>query len=84
MKDLSGQGSGEPAVNGFLISPDDAAYLPFVPRAIYIGISGNLSVMLFNGDIVVFTNAAAGSVLPLRVIKVFSTGTTALNLIGMY
>lgn len=84
MIDKSHQGSGEPAVAGFVISPDDLSTLPFVPRAIYVGGSGDIAAMLFTGDIIVFTNAVAGTVLPLRVVKVFRTGTTATNLIGLY
>jgi hypothetical protein len=67
-----------------MISPDDIATLPFVPRAIYVGGAGDISVMMFDGSIVIFTAAVAGTVLPLRVIKVFKTGTTAFNLVGMF
>lgn len=84
MIDKSGQGSGEPAVAGFLIVPSDTQGLPFVPRAIYIGVSGNLALMTFMGDVLIFTGVVAGSVLPIRAIKVFSTNTTAGNLIGLY
>lgn len=84
MKDLSGQGAGEPAIAAFSISPSDQSYLPYITRAVFIGSAGNLAVMMFNGDIVVFTNVVAGSVLPIRVVKVFSTGTTVISLLGMY
>lgn len=82
--DRSLQGSGEPAVFAFPISPSDADYLPFVPRAVYVGGSGNLAVMTAGLDIVVLVGVAVGSVLPVRVIKVFATGTTATNLVGFY
>ena len=84
MIDRSGQGSGEPAVFGFNIAPSDVQYLPFVPRAIYVGGSGDVAIMMPGGDIVLLTGAVQGSVLPVRAIKVFFTGTTATNLVGLY
>lgn len=84
MIDRSGQGSGEPAVAGFLINPSDTEYLPFVPRAVYVGVSGNLAIMMYTGDILILTGVVAGSVLPIRVVKVFSSNTTASNLVGFY
>ena len=84
MIDRSGQGSGEPAVFGFNISPSDVSYLPFVPRAIYVGGSGDVALMMPGGDIVLLTGTVQGSVLPVRAVKVFSTGTTATNLVGLY
>ena len=84
MIDRSGQGSGEPAVFAFPISPSDVSYLPYLPRAIYVGASGNLAVLTAGGDIVILAAAVAGSILPIRVVKVFATGTTASSLVGFY
>lgn len=84
MIDRSGQGSGEPANAGFNIGLSDTNYLPFVPRAVYIGASGNLAVMLVSGDIVILVGVVAGTILPIRIVKAFSTGTTAGNLVGLY
>jgi hypothetical protein len=67
----------------FPITPDDVNELVFIPRSIYIGISGDLAVTdEFNND-VIFTNCFQGTWLPIRVKKVLATGTSALNLIGM-
>lgn len=82
--DRSHQGSGEPAVFGFIISPSDTDYLPFVPRAVYVGGSGTLAVLTAGGDIVILVGTLVGTILPIRVIKVFATGTTASNLVGFY
>jgi hypothetical protein len=82
--DRSGQGSGEPAIAGFTIGPSDAQYLPYVTRALYVGNAGNIAVLMFDGSIIVFTNAVAGTILPIRVVKIFNTGTTASNLVGLF
>jgi len=84
MIDRAGQGSGEPAVFGFNINLSDIDYLPFVTRAIYVGGSGNVALMTFGQDIVIFVGAVAGTILPIRAVKVFATNTTAVNLVGLY
>lgn len=84
MIDRSGQGSGEPAQGAFVISPSDLQYLPFLPRAIYVGTGGNVALMTVTGDIVIFVGVATGSVLAVRAVKIFATNTTATNLVGMY
>ena len=84
MQDRTGNGSGAPATFGFLISPSDNQYLPVVPRAVYVGGSGNVAVLLYGGDVVIFVGAVAGTILPIRPAKVFSTSTTATNLVGLY
>lgn len=84
MLDRSGQGSGEPAVFAFNMSPSDLAYQPFLSRAVYVGGGGNLAILTAGGDIVILVAVVAGTVLPIRVAKVFATGTTASNLVGFY
>jgi hypothetical protein len=37
-----------------------------------------------NGDTVTFTALPVGTLLPIRAKLVFSTGTTATNLLGLY
>jgi hypothetical protein len=44
---------------------------------LYIGGAGNLKVTTIGGDIITFTAVPVGSVLPVQVIKLHSTGTTA-------
>jgi hypothetical protein len=36
------------------------------------------------GDIVTLQGITAGSLIPLRVVRVYSTGTTATLLVGLY
>ena len=44
---------------------------------LYIGGAGNVRVTTIGGDIVTFTAVPVGSVLPVQVIKLHGTGTTA-------
>jgi hypothetical protein len=44
---------------------------------LYIGGAGNVKVTTIGGDIITFTAVPVGSVLPVQVIKLHSTGTTA-------
>ncbi|WP_407496372.1 hypothetical protein [Pseudooceanicola sp. MF1-13] len=66
------------------IVPDDAIDLPTLPRAIYVGAGGDISVTLADGDTVTLAAVPAGSFLPLRVSRVFTTGTTAGAMLALW
>ena len=72
-----------PASHGFAITPDDVAELSEVTRALYVGTSGAVAVGFASGAELVLANVPAGSVLPLRLVRVRATGTTAGNLVGL-
>lgn len=76
-------GLESPAAGGFAIQPDDGADLPFVTRAVNVGVSGVLHVTMADGsDLRV--SLAAGGLVPLRVSRVWATGTTAQDIVGLY
>lgn len=52
-------------------------------RGIYVGVSGDLKVVTAGGTTLTFVGLAAGMTHPLRVSKVFATGTTATDIIGL-
>ena len=83
-KDVSGGGIGQPAGNLLAITPSDAAELEYLVRGIYVGGAGDLTVMTLGGTIGVFVGVTAGSIIPVLAIKVYSTGTSASNLLGMF
>ncbi|SOC91600.1 hypothetical protein SAMN05216358_1719 [Rhizobium sp. AN5] len=76
-------GLESPASHGFDIVPDDTNLLPSVTRAIYVGNGGQLCLTLLSGATVTFQNLPAGSLLPVRATRVFSTRTTATGLVGL-
>jgi hypothetical protein len=72
-----------PVIAGQPITPNNGADLAFATRGIYVGSTGNLSVVLVNGDQVVLRNVQPGVIYPLRVKRVRSSGTTAGDLVGL-
>lgn len=73
------------AIRAEAVTPSDEDELAEVTRAIFIGGSGNIEVVLRDDtNPVVFKNVVAGSVLPLRVKKVLDNGTTATDIIALY
>jgi hypothetical protein len=72
------------AGSAFAIVPDDATDLAIVTTALYVGFTGNLSVIC-SGDTnaVTFFNVPGGSFLPLHVKRVRSAGTTASGIVGV-
>ena len=69
--------------SAFAITPNNSADLANV-AVVYVGGSGNVLVTTAQGDDVIFSNLLAGTVIPVQVMKVWSTSTTATNLIGIY
>jgi hypothetical protein len=77
-------GITDPANSAYSITPSDSAELGIYTRGIYVGTSGDLAVMMVSGDIVTFASLSAGVIHPIRVKMVYSTGTTATDIIGVY
>jgi len=61
---------------------DDGALRP--TRALYIGGSGDAKVDMALGNTVTFVGLQAGTVLPIQVTRVYSTDTTATNILALY
>ena len=74
-----------PAERCFTITPDDGADLPVPTKALYVGDSGDITLVSLRGTSpVTFRNCQAGSILDVRVKAVHATGTTAASLVGLY
>lgn len=68
------------------ISTDDTAVISPVLRGLYVGAAGNVKVRMLDGSTPTFIAVAAGSVLPIQIDMVFTTGTTgqvAGSMIGL-
>lgn len=72
-----------PATHGFAITPDDDADLPQPARAFYVGGTGGVAVKLPSGADVTFKGVVGGTVLPVSVVRVYATGTTASDIVGL-
>jgi hypothetical protein len=71
------------AGNANAITPSDTVNLTGGPVVLYIGVTGNISVLTAGGDTATFVDVQAGSVLPVRVKRVNSTGTTASSMLAL-
>lgn len=73
-----------PARDAAAVIPSDSTDLPQLPRALYVGTTGNVSVIMAGGQSTIFENCAAGTVLPVRAARVRATGTTAGALVALW
>ena len=72
-----------PAVAGEVVTPSNTVDIPRC-RALYIGVTGDISVdFAQEGTAVVIKNVAVGYH-PLSVVRVRVTGTTASEIIALY
>jgi len=76
-----------------VVTPSNTADIPSVSTAdgtgnngcvLYVGVAGDVKVKTVGGDEVVFTGILAGSFIPVQVLRVFVTGTTATNIVALW
>ena len=65
-------------------NPANASGLGNNGNVLYVGTAGTLRVMTAAGDDITFVTVYAGSFLPIQVVRVFATGTTASNIIALW
>lgn len=72
------------------VTPSDTINIPSINGGtnngcvLYVGTPGNLKVLTVGGDEVIFPNIQAGTFVPVQVLRVFSTGTTATNIVALW
>jgi hypothetical protein len=72
------------------VTPSDTANIPAVTGGtnngcvLYVGGDGDLKVTTIGGDDVTFVGVVAGTFLPVHVLRVWSTGTTATNIVALW
>lgn len=54
------------------------------PSVIWVGGAGNVKVTTAQGSDVTFTGVLAGAILPVQVLRVWATGTTATNMVRIF
>jgi hypothetical protein len=79
-----GRSLTSPPEDAAAIIPDDGQDLATATRAVWVGGGGDLRLRMLGGAEVTLQGVAAGSLLPLRVARVFATGTTATALVGLW
>jgi len=72
------------------VTPSDTARIPDISGGVnngcvlYVGGAGNLKVETIGGDEVTFVGINTGAFIPVQVVKVFSTGTSATNILALW
>lgn len=80
-----GSGLNSPYRHAFAVTPADGADLSHVTRAILVGGAGAVKVDMQGGEAAVtLTGLLAGVVYPVCATRIYSTSTTATNLVGLY
>ena len=71
--------------DGAAVTPSDTVDLTNVSLAIYVGATGNLTVIMAGaGESVAFTAIPAGTLFRIRVTRVMATGTTATGIVALW
>ena len=66
------------------VTPSDSTVLN-PTRGLYVGTGGDVAVQMANQTTsVIFPDVLGGSILPIQVVKVLSTGTTASGMVALY
>lgn len=71
------------AYDAAAVTPNDSTDIR-PTRSLYIGAAGNVKVDMALGTTVTFTAVVAGSILPIQVKRVYSTDTTASDIVALY
>jgi hypothetical protein len=81
------------AYRASVVTPSNSADIPSVSAqdgsgnngcVLYVGGAGNIRVTTAGGDDIIFYGLAAGTFVPVQVIKVWSTSTTATNIVALW
>lgn len=75
------------------VTPSDTVNIPSVSTqdgsgnngcVLYVGTGGTLKVTTIGGDEVTFTGIVSGTFVPVQVLRVWVTGTSASNIIALW
>lgn len=79
-------GVTSPAAGGTEIDAEKSNTVDLIDeaRGLYIGSGGAIKVTTRNGDILTFAGLQTGTILPVYVVRLWSTGTTASLIIGLF
>jgi hypothetical protein len=74
---------GGPYRNAAAITPSDTTDLPQTTLKLYVGVAGDVAVIMANGAAVTFHAMPVG-MHAIQIARVKATGTTATNLIALW
>tara|TARA_R110000868_G_scaffold326017_1_gene586934 strand:- start:587 stop:844 length:258 start_codon:yes stop_codon:yes gene_type:complete len=65
------------------VTPSDTINLTN-PAIIYVGVAGTVKVLTVQGEETSFVGVLGGGTVPVEVIRVYATGTTATYMVAVY
>lgn len=65
------------------ITPHDTNELAFVPKALFVGVGGTISLIAQEDTAAVSMTVLSGAIIPVRAKIVKTTGTTATGIVAM-
>lgn len=74
---------GQGAQGGFAITPSDTVDLIRPVNALWIGSTGDVTIIAPSGETVLYSGVPDGCILPVAATRVKATGTTASSITGM-
>ena len=77
-------GDASSAYSAFAITKSDVTNFTFTVCGIYVGGTGDVVVVTKDNTAITFSSVPAGTILPVRAVRVNSTNTTATNMVGLY
>lgn len=83
LNDEKGAGWASPSPSGAAVTPSDTVDLPQIAR-LYVGVTGNLRVLLANDTDPITLNNVPVGYHPLIVQRVYATNTTATNIVALF
>jgi|TARA_R110002124_G_scaffold101038_5_gene248430 hypothetical protein len=81
--DAHSKSLGGPLTSALEVTPDNAADLPNVSRSLFVGVGGDLRVLMLDGQTVTYGGLGPGWH-PIRVSRVLATGTTASAIVACW
>lgn len=77
--------TGSNATKAVVVTPNDSTDLPDgATKGIYVGGAGDVKATMADGSVVTFKSLSVGIVHPLSVKRVWSTATTATQIVAVY
>jgi hypothetical protein len=73
-----------PTDTAFAVTPNNSTDLATPTRGVYVGVSGDLKVDLVGGSTeITFVGLASGVIHPIQARRIYATGTSATNIVGI-
>lgn len=73
-----------PAGGGEAVTPSDTVSTTTPFRALFVGATGNVTVLMLSGVALTFVGVQSGSILPVSGSRVNATGTTATSIVAIW